>query len=134
MKHKIEDCIGSRLRGLSRAVDSIYRKHLHGKGVTESQLSVLMVIMKKGEVEQIEVGRVLNLERSSLSRNLVRLEEQGYIVKTGPLNRPILALTNTGKQFLEQVIPCWQEAMDEIHELLGADAIDGFNSFEKGFK
>ena len=73
MKYELQECIASRLRGLSRKVDSIYRKYLEGTNITENQLSIMMALSKTGEIEQIEFGRILIMERSSLSRSLTRL-------------------------------------------------------------
>ena len=134
MKHKIEECIGSRLRALSRAIDAIYRKNLAGKNITENQLSILMLMYKIGEIEQIEVARFLNLEKSSLSRNLRRLIEQKLVEKSGPVNRPVISLTNKGRELVEELLPLWERSMDEIYQMLGDDAIQAFDQFEKGFK
>ena len=134
MNHEFQNCIGARLRSISRKVDAIYRKHLHDHNITESQLSILLALFKTGEIEQNEIGRILNLERSSLSRNLVRLKAQNLIEKNGAINRPTIVLTDKGLDFVNQVSPFWSNAMDEIHSLIGEHAIQGFEKFEQGFK
>jgi len=134
MKYKIQECIGSRLRGLSRRMDNIYRRHLEGTNITENQLNVMMALYKTGKIEQIEIGRILNLERSSLSRNLTRLIDQGFIIKEGAVNRPLISLSKKGKQKVESLLPAWERAMDEVIGLLDEKALTGFNDFEKGFK
>jgi DNA-binding MarR family transcriptional regulator len=133
MKYEIQECIGSRLRGLSRKVDSIYRKHLEGKNITENQLSVMMALYKTGKIEQIEIGRMLNLERSSLSRNLTRLINQDFIIKEGAVNKPMISLSEKGIQKVESILPFWEQTMDEVIGLLDEKALTGFNDFEKGF-
>ena len=133
MKYQMENCIGARLRGLSRQVDAIYRKHLNGTGITENQLSILMALYKTGEIEQIEISRILNLERSSLSRNLVRLSEQQFIQKRGAVNRPYIQLSPLGVKTVEALLPLWEKAMKEVHQLIGKSAITAFSDFERGF-
>jgi DNA-binding MarR family transcriptional regulator len=134
MKYEIQECIGARLRGLSRKVDSIYRKHLEGMNITENQLSVMMALYKTGQIEQIEIGKILNLERSSLSRNLTRLITQGFIKKEGAVNRPLISLSEKGVKKVENVLPAWGLAMDEIHDLLDEKTLAGFNVFEEALK
>jgi len=134
MKYEIQQCIGSRLRGLSRQVDSVYRKFLEGTNITENQLSIMFALYKTGETGQIEIGRILNLERSSLSRNLSRLIDQDIIVKKGVVNRPLISLTETGVSKVENMLPAWEMAMDEVHSSLNEGAIIGFNKFEKALK
>ncbi len=134
MKHEIHECIGARLRGLSRKVDTIYRKHLEGTDITENQLSILMALYKTGEIEQIEIGRILNLERSSLSRNLTRLIDQDLIRKDGPINRPTIVLSKKGVDKVIAILPVWELAMDEVCAVLDDKALTGFNHFETALK
>ncbi len=133
MKYELEECIGARLRALSRKVDSIFRKHLQGSNITANQLSIMMVLYKTGKIGQIEIGRILTLERSSLSRNLVRLNERGLILKEGAVNRPMISLSKTGVKQVDRLIPAWENAMNDIHQTIGEKAIHSFAEFEMGF-
>ena len=134
MKYELQDCLGARINGLSRVVDSIYRKHLQGLGLTQTQLSVMMVLYKKGESEQHEVADMLHFETSSLTRILVRLINQNYVIKKGAVNRPIIGLTKSGTDKVLESIPSWEKAMDEVHEMLGITSVAAFEVFESGFK
>ncbi len=134
MKYEIEQCLGARINGLSRRIDNIYRRHLKDKGVTQSQLSIMLALYKMGESEQHVVAGTLNFETSSLTRILVRLMNQKYIIKTGAVNRPSIALTKLGVKKVKEVLPNWENAMDEVHEILGEKSVKAFSAFEKGFK
>ena len=130
MKYSFESCLGSRVRSLSRKLDGIYRKHLGTSDITENQLSIMMALYKTGSTEQNQIATLLTLERSSLSRNLVRLVNMGYIHKSGARNRPKIALTPQGKSLVEQLTPVWEAAMDEIHMVLSWYDLKGFQQFE----
>ena len=133
MKYEIQECIGSRIRVISRTIDGIYRKHLEGTNITENQLNLMMALHHTKEIEQIELGRLLRLERSSLSRNLNRLIEQGFIVKKGIINRPRILLSPKGIKKVKSLIPNWERAMDEV--LCNLDTAEqSFNDFEKAIK
>ncbi|TAI49433.1 MarR family winged helix-turn-helix transcriptional regulator [Flagellimonas allohymeniacidonis] len=131
MKYKFQDCIGSRLRSASRKIDAIYRQHLSHSGVTANQLSIMMALYKTGETEQNEIARFLNLEKSSLSRNLVRLLDSNYVKKHGPVNRPIISLTKQGKRKVDDLAPHWEKAMDKIHKVLNVQVLNAFQQFEE---
>ena len=105
MKYELRDCLGLRLGRLSRKVDGIYRKYLEGADITERQLTIIFILSSTGKIEQIELGRILNLERSSLSRNLQRLINQGFIMKEGAVNRPTISLTKKGLKKVKSVLP-----------------------------
>ncbi|MCL6266478.1 MarR family winged helix-turn-helix transcriptional regulator [Flagellimonas myxillae] len=130
MKYNSEECLGSRVRGLSRKIDNIYRKHLGDYPVTENQLSIMMALHKTGTVEQNRIAKLLNLEKSTLSRNLVRLIKSGLIDKSGVTNRPKIGLTKQGQKRVESLIPIWEAAMDEIHAVLSWHDLKGFQQFE----
>lgn len=130
MKYTFESCMGSRVRSLSRKLDGIYRKHLGDSDITENQLSIMMALYKTGTIEQNQIAQLLTLERSSLSRNLVRLVKSGYISKIGPANRPKISLTKEGEMRVEQLSPVWEAAMDEIHAVLSWHDLKGFQQFE----
>ena len=90
----------------------------------------MMALYKTGTIEQNQIAQLLTLERSSLSRNLVRLVKSGYVSKTGPTNRPKIGLTKEGKTLVEQLRPVWEAAMDEIHAVLSWYDLKGFQQFE----
>ena len=119
--HKINPdvCISRRLKTFNRVVEKIYRNHLNPFDLTSSQLSILFVVGKKGQVAQSEVGKILLLERSTVSRDLTRLVKRKLIDKLGTEIRPMLKLTEAGKGLVDAVIPSWEKAHIEASELLG---------------
>ena len=114
-------CIGSRLKMLTRNVENIYRKHLSPFGITSSQLSILFFVAKRKEVRQRDIANFLSLERSTVSRDLRRLVDNGLLTKNGI--RPIVKPTQKGQNVLEEVIPAWKNAHDEASDLLGKGAV-----------
>ncbi|MEO0469979.1 MAG: MarR family transcriptional regulator [Bacteroidota bacterium] len=131
MKYDAHQCLAARLRSLSRIADGIYRRHLAGSGTTEQQLNILLILYQEGEVPQKRVSEVLELERSSLTRNLVRLVNQGWIEKKGPVNRPQISLTAKGKKATKKLLPHWEAAMDELSAALGGEGMLYLNMVEK---
>ena len=92
-----------------------------------SQLSILMISGKMKSVSQAEMGKMLKLERSTVTRDLKRLVDKGYLIKTGPILRPIIEITDAGAQFTETIIPDWLAATKEANEKLGKSGSDALN-------
>ena len=130
MEYDVEECIGNRLRKLSRIVDKEFRSILKNFDITESQLSILFVLSKLGRTEQGKIGEVLCLERSTVSRN-VKLLERKQILKRSDAYRPEVELTESGKQLLQQILPLWGKLMDDLSEKLGGEGLVSLKNLEQ---
>lgn len=117
-------CFSGRMMRMDRIISKIFRKHLASFGLTNSQLSILFITSKKGIVTQQELADMLYLEKSSISRNMKRLLDAAFIKK---INTRQLEMTVKGKKHLEQLIPKWEDAMQEVNDVLGDDGQTAFN-------
>lgn len=121
-------CFSGRIMRMERIVGSIFRKHIAPFSLTNSQLSILFVTAKREMVTQNDLTETLFLEKSSVSRNIKRLLENNLIEKVGTRN---IQMTTKGKSLLEQVVPEWNKAMEEMNALLGDTGQEAFNTLYK---
>jgi len=119
------ECISGKVKRLNRLTANIFRKYLSPFGITDSQLTLLFILSKKGKCNQKEMTEITCLEKSSLNRNLNRLVDKNYISKQ---DFPLLQLTQEGKVFVENIIPEWEKAMTEIKQLITEDGVNGINT------
>jgi DNA-binding MarR family transcriptional regulator len=129
MKYKLEHCIGSRLRRLSRIADRHLRKCLLDVGISENQMTILFALSEMGKVEQGKIGEELFLERSTVSRNIKLLEKLKLVART-PDYRPQIELTGAGKAMVQKLIPRWEKVMDELMEQLGTNGMTPIKTLE----
>ncbi len=61
--------------------NKVYRKALNMLGITYPQYLVLMLLRERGNVPMSEISQRLNLESSTLSPLLKRMEGQGILVR-----------------------------------------------------
>jgi len=92
-----------------------------------SQLSLLMITGRMKSVSQSELGKMLKLERSTVTRDLKRLIDKGYLIKKGVVNRPIIEITDKGAGYTEKIIPDWHIATQEALVELGEDGEQALN-------
>lgn len=104
-----------------RVLTSIYKKHFKKHNITLSQWGILSVLAKARRLPQAELGRLMLLERSTVSRDLKRLADRGYVERKGAVNRRMLEITTRGLAYIEAVIPDWENAKAEANELLGEE-------------
>ena len=103
-----------------RIIANIFRKYLKPFEITDSQMSILFTVTKAKEVNQKMLADRLYMEKSTVNRNIIRLIKREYIVMDDQM---ILHTTAQGKEFLEQIIPHWEMAMQESREVLGQEGL-----------
>ncbi|WP_298421153.1 MarR family winged helix-turn-helix transcriptional regulator [uncultured Kordia sp.] len=133
MKYELQDCIGSRLRQLSRIVDNVFRSYISDFDITENQMTILFAISELGNVEQGTIGQVLSLERSTVSRNIKMLANKGYINRSSDY-RPTVSLSKEGIILVEKLVPVWEKIMNELTLKLGDSGIENLKKLEGKLK
>jgi DNA-binding MarR family transcriptional regulator len=121
----VGDCVAVRTRLISRALTSLYDGALGGHGVTIAQLNLLAALGKAGPCPPSTLGDVLQLERSTVSRNLNLLLNHGWIEAVSSDAKGIreVALTGAGRAKIESVMPAWRQAQRQATELLGTAGV-----------
>src|SRR3954469_17000507 len=118
-------CIAVRLRLLNRVVTSFYDVALRPLGLKVSQLNILIVTAKLGLARPAQVCEVLQLDTSTLSRNVKPLQAHGWleVVPDEDARAQPFRLTAEGKRLIEKAVPAWEGAQRRASELLGDEGI-----------
>jgi hypothetical protein len=80
-------CISTRVRQLSRIVTRVYDDALRPLGITASQFTLLTQLAQQDGITAVEIGHSLDIEKSTLSRNLKRLLALGHLTMDPPAGR-----------------------------------------------
>ncbi len=115
------DCLAMRSRLIGRTVTAIYDDALRPVGVTAGQLNLLAVVVRRGPISPGQVARRLNIEKSTMSRNVERMKRNGWLaIRSGESARSQeLRITKSGRRILEEAEPLWREAQGRTREILG---------------
>src|SRR3954469_13448370 len=118
-------CIAVRLRLLNRVVTNLYDDALRPLGLKVSQLNILIVTAKLGLARPAQVCDILQLDASTLSRNVKPLQAHGWLaVVPGEDGRAHpFRLTPQGKRRIEKAGPAWEEAQRQATDLVGEEGI-----------
>src|SRR6516162_4025227 len=118
-------CIALRLRLLNRVVTNLYDKALRSLDLKISQLNLLVVTAKLGKAQPAKVCDILQLDPSTLSRNVERMRAKGWleVVPDEDARTQPFRLTTQGRRLIEKAVPAWEEAQRQAIELLGNEAI-----------
>src|SRR5215471_20177982 len=72
-------CVAVRLRLLNRVVTNFYDEALRPLGLKVSQLNILIVTARLGLARAAQVCEILQLDTSTLSRNVERMKAHGWL-------------------------------------------------------
>jgi DNA-binding MarR family transcriptional regulator len=115
-------CLVFNTRMAARAVTRRYDGLLRPYGVTSAQFSLLGG-MRRGEGRTVtEIAELNGIDRTSLTRNIDRLEKLGLVVSR-PASRGngrICDLTEQGELLVRQLVPVWLKAQAEMRDRLSA--------------
>ncbi len=124
-------CLNAKLRKLHRIINAAYMSNLKPFGLRGSMLSILFIIGKRPGVNQKAIADILILDQSTMSRDLKKLIEKGWVdfFKGGEDARnKQLQLTNAGIELLEEVTPVWERMHHSVEEILGKHNIQQIDS------
>jgi len=114
-------CICNNLRRAARLVTNYYDKLLEPAGLRVSQATVLVVLYLADGQTINEMAATLELDRTTLTRNLKPLAQQGLLtIAPGSDQRTrVVALTPKGKAALLRVLPLWEQTQAYMVEGIG---------------
>ena len=117
-------CYCTLLRDAARKATAIYDDALAPAGMTVAQFRLLRVLERRGPVSLTELGRLTELDRSTIGRNARLLKRMGLVrLAPGADHREaVVDLTGSGRHSLEVAAPLWDGAQARIEASLGVDA------------
>jgi len=130
------ECLASRMRRLNRVISSIYDRSFRPMGLTVSQLNILVVLARQGGAGSTggtegampaDVCELLQMDKSTLSRNIQRMQRQGWVrtVKVEDARSHRLEVTAEGLGLIDQALPLWQQAQARAREVVEASVVAG---------
>src|SRR6266567_775437 len=113
-------CACSALRRASRAVTLHYEKYFRGSGLRATQFTILTTLAQTGPLSISELSEQLGLDRTTLSRNLRLIEEEGWIAALAHDDQRVrkMALTPKGMRKASVALAFWRRADASVEPIL----------------
>jgi len=115
-KHKLETCACFNVRKSARVLTQYYDEALHPIGLRATQFTTLAILSQAENITISDLADVLVMDRTTLTRNLRPLEDQGFLKsETGEDRRTrVIRLSNKGMSKLKTAIPFWIKAQKSV--------------------
>jgi DNA-binding MarR family transcriptional regulator len=124
-------CICTNLRLATRKLSAIYDAALEPLGINIAQYFLLRIINNHQAVSLTEVGRLAELDRSTIGRNVRVLERMG-LVETGrseaDQREALVSLTRDGRDLMRKAVPIWESCQQSFVSRLGRDKIEALGA------
>lgn len=124
-----QECIAVRLRMLNRVVSKFYDEALRPFDMKVSQMNILVATSQFKTARPAEICRLLQLDVSTLSRNVDRMKSRGWLetVEDEDARAQPFRLTPAGRKLLQRAAPAWKEAQAKTEALLGPNLVEQLN-------
>jgi DNA-binding MarR family transcriptional regulator len=124
------------VRKLNRMVTAIYDGALAEAGLKTSQFTVLVALANREKVRPSELARLLETNESTVSRNVERMCEKGWLRLHPGENRRshTIELTQNGKALIRKCLPAWQRTQEAVTARLGTENVAAVRSSLRKFR
>jgi DNA-binding MarR family transcriptional regulator len=114
------------LRRASRALTQLYDEALRPLGLRATQFTVLQALSLAGEVSQRDLGQLLAMDSTTLTRTLEIMGGHGWIAKRHGEDRREwrMRLSKSGQAQLTRALPYWQKVQGRLRAQLGDELSD----------
>ncbi|MEO7223649.1 MAG: MarR family transcriptional regulator [Devosia sp.] len=124
MADDFTQCMLSNSRMAARAVTRRYDAYLRPHGMTATQLSLLGSIQTLPKSTVSQLAEAKGFERTTLTRNLDKLEQMGLVTSGTEGRGRIARMTPKGTTLLRELLPLWRQAQAELRAELSSETFD----------
>ncbi len=110
---------------LDRILTQVFDDALRGVGIGSTQLTMLALVASLEGLRAVEIGQMLEMEKSTVSRCLAVLRKRGWVhtVERKGGGKGI-GVTDQGSKVLKRAGPVWRKAETRARDVLGADTME----------
>ena len=118
-------CIAAKIRLLNRVITKIYNDALSPLQIKVGQMNVLVIEAREEPVSAVDLGPVLQMDKSTLSRTVDRLRKQGWLeVSSGGGRSQNLTVSAKGRRILQKALPLWRQAQRRARKALSEAGVE----------
>ncbi|MGA7907841.1 MAG: MarR family transcriptional regulator [Candidatus Sulfotelmatobacter sp.] len=119
-------CMCASFRRTARALTQVYDDALRPLGLRATQFTILQALALTGEISQGELGDLLVLDSTTLTRTLRLMRARGWIEERPGTDRRErwLQLSAAGRRQFKRASGPWKELQTQLRSRAGADSWD----------
>jgi DNA-binding MarR family transcriptional regulator len=117
-------CLCGSFRRTARALTQRYEHALRPLGLRATQFTILQTLTRAGEVSQGQLGQMLAMDSTTLTRTLAIMRRHGWIAeRRGKDQRErLLRVAKSGVTKLSAATVVWEKIQSQLRDQLGGPA------------
>lgn len=115
---RLDNCLFFSTTKLARALGKLADEAFSKTGLSPSHAVLLYTVNLKGGIQQKEIGKMLHLTPSTITRLIDKLERKKYVKKQPEGKNIYLRTTAEGLAQQEQIITSWSQLHDQYRNIL----------------
>lgn len=128
-KQNMGRCACGSLRKTMRTITQFYDKFFQPAGLRSTQYSLLVNISSYENISVCELGSILLMDQTTVTRNIEILRKHGYITiakEENDARKKSISITDEGVRKLAEAVPLWEQAQLQIVQGMGAERYKDF--------
>lgn len=120
----IQFCACANLRKAARIVTQAYEKKMAPTGLKVTQYYMLVNIAQHRNISISQLGEIMLLDQSTVTRNVNILKESGYVRITRDINdsrTKSVSITGDGLAKIEEATPIWSQLQGKVENGIGKE-------------
>lgn len=115
-------CMCASFRRAARALTQLYEEEMRLAKLRPTQFTILQALSLAGAVTQGELGRILAMDSTTLTRTLAIMQRRGWIAKRRGADKREwrIRLSTSGEIQFNRALPYWERAQSRARQKLGA--------------
>jgi DNA-binding MarR family transcriptional regulator len=120
------ECVCVNVRRAARAMTALYDEALAASGIKITQFSLLRAVQRNEPAAIGALSEDLDLDRTTLARNLNPLQRDGMIELGVGADRRVteVRLTKKGRAAIARALPLWQKAQADVARRFASGHLD----------
>lgn len=121
---KASPCACLYVRRADRQLSQLYDRCLRLVGIRSTQYGMLFCVAELPEPYISDIGRILNMDQTTVTRNVEKLEKLGLVTSRphpGDPRKKMVQLSPSGAAKLDEARPLWEAAQKRVLEYMGEE-------------
>jgi DNA-binding MarR family transcriptional regulator len=121
LDHSFQNCLYFTTSTLTRAITKMAEEEFKTTGLSPTYAFLLMVLKDKPCISQKELGQILHMAPSTITRFIEKLEYSGYVTSKSEGKLSLIDITPKGAELMVSIDQAWGKLHKRYDEILGPD-------------